>query len=59
MLHNHEEMSRLGKKLVAAQGQFDGVADVAQFTGFAELDAGRDLAVVDVQARYDTFCDHG
>ena len=38
----------------------DGVADVAEFArlGLAELDAARDLAVVDVEARYDTFCDH-
>ena len=46
--------------LVVAQGQFHGVADIAQFArlGFAELDAARDVAVMDVEARNDTFCNH-
>ena len=47
--------------LVVAQRQLDGIADVAQFArfGLAELDAAGDLAVMDVQARNDTFCHHG
>ena len=46
--------------VVVADGEFDRVADVAQFArfGFAELDAARDLAVMDVETRNDTFCDH-
>ena len=46
--------------LVVAEREFHGVADVVQFAGlgFAELDAARDFAVVDVKARDDTFCNH-
>ena len=46
--------------LVVAEGEFHGVADVAQFArfGLAELDAARDLAVMDVETRDDTFCEH-
>ena len=45
---------------VVAQGQFDGIADVAQFArfSFAELHAAGDLAFVDVEAGDDTFCEH-
>ena len=46
--------------LVVAEREFHGVADVAQAAlfGDAELDAARDLAVVDVEAGDDTFCNH-
>ena len=46
--------------LVVAEREFHRVADVAQFArlGFAELDAARDLAGVDVETRNDTFCNH-
>ena len=46
--------------LVVTQGEGDRIADIAQFArfGFAELDAARDLAIMDVEARNDTFCDH-
>ena len=46
--------------LVVAEGEFHGVADVAQaaLLGDAELDAARDMAVVDVETRDDTFCNH-
>jgi hypothetical protein len=47
--------------LVVAQGEFHRVANIAQAAlfGHAELDAARDLAVMDVEARNDTFCNHG
>ena len=56
-----EENHFVGALLIVAEGEFDGVADVAEtaFFGDAELDAAGDLAVVDVQAGNDTFCDHG
>src|SRR6185312_10970898 len=46
--------------LVVTQRQSDRVADIAQFArfGLAELHAASHLAVVNVQARYDTFCHH-
>jgi len=46
--------------LVVAEREFHRVADVAQATGFrdAELDAARDVAVVNVEAGNDTFCNH-
>ena len=46
--------------VVVAQGQFHGVADIAQAAlfGHAELDTARDMAVVDVEARDDTFGNH-
>ena len=46
--------------LVVAEREFHGVADVAQAAlfGDAKLDAAGDLAVVDVEAGNDTFCDH-
>ena len=45
---------------VVAHGEFDGIADVAEFAGFgfAELDAASDLAVMDVETGNDSFCDH-
>ena len=45
---------------VVAQGQLDGIADVVQFARFssAELNAAGDVAVMDVQAGDDTFCEH-
>jgi len=45
---------------VVAEREFDGIADVAEFAGFgfAELDAARDFAIVDVKAGNDTFCEH-
>jgi hypothetical protein len=47
--------------LVVAEREFHRVADVAQAAlfGDAKLDAARDLAVVDVEAGDDTFCNHG
>ena len=55
-----EEHHLIGALLVVAQGQFDRVAHIAQPAGFgdAEPDAAGDLAVMHVQARYDTFSDH-
>jgi hypothetical protein len=46
--------------LVVAQRQLDGIPDIAQFTrlGFAEVNASRDLAGMNIQARYDTFRYH-
>ena len=46
--------------LVVAEGEFHRVADVAQFArlGLAELDAARDLAVVNVETRNDSFGNH-
>ena len=46
--------------LVVAEGEFHGVADVAQAAlfGDAELDAARDLAGVDIEAGNDTFRNH-
>ena len=45
---------------VVAQRERDGVADIFQFSrlGFAKLHAARDVAVVNVEARDDTFCYH-
>ena len=50
----------IGALFIVAEGQGDGVADVAQFAslGFAELHAAGDMAVMDVQTRDDTFCQH-
>ena len=47
-------------RLVVAEREFHRVADVAQAAlfGHAELDAARDLAVVDVKTGNDTFCNH-
>jgi hypothetical protein len=46
--------------LVIAERECDGVADIAKlaFLGFAELDAARDLAGVNVQARNHSFGNH-
>ena len=56
-----EEDHFVGALLVVAEGQFDGVADVAQFAGFglAELDAAGDFAVMHIQTRNNAFCQHG
>lgn len=56
-----EEDHFIGALFVVPEGEFHGVADIAQaaFFGLAELDTAGDLAVVDVQAGNDTFCDHG
>ncbi len=48
--------------LVVAEGEFHGVADVAQaaLLGDAELDAASDLTIMDVSRGQgnDTFCNH-
>jgi hypothetical protein len=46
--------------LVVAEREFHGVADVAQAAlfGHAELDAARDVAVVDIETRDDAFGNH-
>ena len=46
--------------LVVAEREGDRVADVAEFArlGLAELDAARDLAVVNVETRNDSFGNH-
>ena len=56
-----EEHHLVRALLVVAQGEFHGVANVAQTAlfGDAELDAASDVAVMDIQARDDTFCNHG
>ena len=45
---------------IVAERELHRVADVAQaaLLGHAELDAARDLAVVNVETRNDTFCNH-
>jgi hypothetical protein len=50
----------VGALLVVPEGEFHGVADVAEFTGlgFAKLDAARDLAGVNIEARNDSFGNH-
>jgi hypothetical protein len=50
----------VGALLVVAHSQFHRVAHVAQFPGLglAELNAARDLAVVDIQTRNNTFRNH-
>ena len=55
-----EENHFIGSLFVVAEGEFHGVANIAEaaFFGNAELDTAGDLAVMDVQAGYDTFCDH-
>jgi len=55
-----EEDHFIGALVVVAEGEFDGVADIFQFTGLglAELDAARDLAGVHIEAGNDTFCNH-
>ena len=55
-----EEHHLIGALLVVPQGQFDRIAYIAQPTGLgnAEADPAGDLAVMHIQARYDTFGDH-
>lgn len=55
-----EENHFIGPLLIVAEGEFHRVADIAEaaFFGHAELDTAGDLAVVNVQAGNDTFCDH-
>ena len=55
-----EENHFIRALLVIAEGQFDGVADVAQFAGLgpAELHAAGNFAVMDIEAGNDTFGQH-
>src|ERR1051325_10211248 len=56
-----EEHHLVGALRVVAQGERDGIADVAQFAGLglAELHAAGDVAVVHVKAGDDAFGEHG
>ena len=55
-----EEHHFIRALLVVAERQLDRVADVAKFArlGLAELDAARNLAVVNIEARNDSFGHH-
>ena len=55
-----EVFDAAGTMFVVAQSEIDRISDIAELAlfGLTELDAASDLAVVDVQARYDTFCHH-
>ena len=46
--------------LVVAEREFNRVAHIAEFArlGLAELDAARDLAIVNIEARNDSLGDH-
>ena len=49
-----------GALIIVAEGEFHGVAHIAQatFFGAAELDAAGDFAIVNVEARDYTFSQH-
>jgi tRNA-2-methylthio-N6-dimethylallyladenosine synthase len=55
-----EEDHFIGALLVVTKGEGDWIADIAQFAGFgsAKLHTPRDLAGMDVQARYDALRKH-
>ena len=55
-----EENHFIRALFIVAEGEFHRVADIAQFArlGLAKLNAAGDLAVMNIETRNDTFCNH-
>ena len=51
----------IGTLIIIAASQINGVADVAKFArlGFSKLDAAGHFAIMHVETRDNTFCNHG